>query len=46
MKENKVKIVKDELSNNQLQQNVQIAIELQSLLLKYNGNFSLLLIEG
>jgi len=34
------------LDNERLQENVQITIELQSLILKYKGDFSLLLIEG
>jgi len=34
------------LDNERLQENVQITMELQSLLLKYKGDFSVLLIEG
>ena len=33
------------LDNKRLQQNVQIAIELQSLILKYKGDFSRLLVR-
>jgi len=34
------------LDNERLQQNVQITIELQSLILKYKDGITLLLIEG
>ncbi len=46
MKDNRVRVIKNELSNNQLRQNVQNAIEIQSLLLKHKDGITLLLIEG